>query len=123
MLLLLQHPAIARLSCSFCQKWQHNDGKVLERGGKPVRRPIGMPTPCGSCPKKSPEESRGLERDLPRIRRALQLYYESKAGTLPTSWRRDSILRQHLGIIERLVSRYQQSELVTTLCQIYGGGK
>lgn len=52
MWLLFAHPEVAGRSCHDCHTWLYDgDGKITQRAGKPVRRPLGVITPCVNCPK------------------------------------------------------------------------
>lgn len=77
---MLNHPAHAALDCETCQKWVYDieTCQPKKRGGKIQPRPPGVPTPCGSCPKKSPEN---WERIKPTRRTfaTLELYRRNKA--------------------------------------------
>ncbi|QDU76436.1 hypothetical protein Pan97_34850 [Bremerella volcania] len=66
MWLIEEHPGAASIDCDDCAKWIYD----LETGQKatvrvgPERkeefqpRPSGVPTPCSTCPKKSPENAK-----------------------------------------------------------------
>jgi hypothetical protein len=64
-ILNLRHPQVARRDCNHCKKWWYDDdtGKVVQRGGKPLLRPLGTVTACQTregCPKGTPEDQKGL---------------------------------------------------------------
>lgn len=84
--------------------------KVLARGGKPVRRQ-GSP-PCGTCPKKSPEQARHYELNG-RNKATLDLYYATRAmggANLTDEQRRDSVLQSALAVIDRIVRPYEAEQ-------------
>ena len=112
MKLLLAHPQILKRSCADCQSWLYdNNHRRVLRLGEPVARPRGAPTPCWSCPKKSPEHARPIERAFPKIIRTINLYFQVR-GTggqcLSTEERSDRIIRRNLGIVDALVTRAER---------------
>jgi hypothetical protein len=80
--------------------------------GKPLRRPAHSPTPCWKCPKRSPAQAAGYERDIARIERSMELYFQLRAGTgrvLPDDKAGDPLLCRNLGIIDALVGRWERT--------------
>lgn len=103
MWLTLAHPLIASRSCSDCKQWMYNeDGTQTERpvgSGQPVRRPLGMATPCWSCPKipqgREPCPESALELDE-RMAKVYQHYRGCKAvGRFPE----DDLVTDHARVI------------------------
>ncbi len=87
-LLLLEHPELP--SCSSCQQWMYDDKwRQNKRGGKPVPRPPGVPTPCFKCPKILPDVEPRPENaiELSRRNHAAYAYYRmclvDTTGLLP----------------------------------------
>jgi len=105
--LLLFHPQLLKRSCQQCQTWLFDEKhQPILRGGRPVRRPSGSPTPCWSCPKKSPAHSRGCERDMQRISQTLELYYQVRATAgrcLSECEAADPRLARNLAIVDAVV--------------------
>ena len=110
------HPQILNRSCANCKTWLYGDDhQLILRFGLPVARPPGSPTPCWKCVKKSPQDARGLERDLPEIVAALELYSRVRAtagGCLSSAQQRDPLLARHMAIIDALVRQAERNQLV-----------
>lgn len=103
---LLNYPAHAGLECSECQKWIYDiqTCEPKKRGGKIQPRPPGVPTPCQSCPKKSPEN---WERIKPtrRTYATLELYRRNKATfgrTLNEHEADDEWLQKNFAILDEV---------------------
>lgn len=86
------------------------------RGGEPVARPKGAPTPCHSCPKfprgfldRRPENASQFELSAKNLQ-ALAYYYQARAcgGNVPL----DDCSREVLGVIDMIVRRHEQSEAI-----------
>ena len=126
--LLVFHPRIVSRPCSECQRWLFDDThrKVL-RLGRPVARPPASAPPCWSCPKKSPQESRGFERDLEKIGRTIELYYRIRgtAGCcLSAAERSDSVLARNMAIVDAVVRKAElqrSARLIAALLARNGG--
>lgn len=112
--LLLLHPQLAMVRCASCQQWLYDDRhRLVIRGGEAIRRPAGSSTPCWQCPKRSPREAQGYERDLDRISRTLDLYFRVRATSgrcLGDREAADPLLSRHLTIIDTLVRRRNQTQ-------------
>jgi len=116
--LVLLHPAVAARSCDDCRAFVFDDrpdgfGRRLTRGGHPVRRPAGAPTPCSWCPKQPAAVSGVRTPDTavelsPHNWRAYAHYRECKAtGHFPD----DPIVRRNAALIaqaERVEERLAQ---------------
>ena len=116
---MLFHPRILARSCDDCQRWLFDDDhqKIL-RVGIPVRRPAGSPTPCWKCPKQNPRQGRPLERDLPRIGRAVELYFRIRgtAGScLSAAERRDPLLARGMALVDALLRRAELEQTARTV--------
>ncbi len=117
--LLLFHPQLLKRTCQQCQTWLFDDQhRLVQRAGRPVRRPPGSPTPCWNCPKKSPAEARGFERDMGKISRTLELYCQVRATAgrcLSDREASDPLLARNLAIVDAIVRRGQRVELAQLL--------
>ncbi len=109
--LLLFHPQLLQRSCASCRTWMYDDQhQIITRLGVPVRRPPASPTPCWKCPKQSPEQSAGYERDMQRIQRTLRLYFEVRATAgrvLSEREAADRLLARHLALVDMAVRRWE----------------
>ena len=119
------HPRIVNRSCAQCEKWLFDDEhRLVTRLGAPVPRPAGAPTPCWSCPKKSPEQGGAFERELGRISRAISLYHQVRGSAgrcLSPAERRDAIVRRNLGILDSLLGAAEQDRLARILLSLITG--
>ena len=113
-MLALKHPKHAALDCTECQRWVY-DIKTVElrkRGGEPVRRSPGAPTPCKQCPKQSPERARRLklsDRDLATI----NLFLRNRAlfGRMLTDAEvNDPWLARSFSMLESVYRAYESSK-------------
>lgn len=108
---LLRHPEVATRSCESCKLWQYDDsGKIAERRGKPLKR-IG-PTPCGQCPKKSPEQAHEYELSSRNLQ-AVEFYYLTRAMNglnLSDELKRDAIVQRNISIIDRIVKPHEAEQ-------------
>lgn len=105
---------MAGRSCEDCRKWQYNDaakvgGRRLLRGGLPVLRPDGQPTPCYRCPKipvgAAPVPASAAEWGEKNWR-AYQFHQRCKAvGRFPA----DAIVQRHAGLIESTLEAIRDS--------------
>lgn len=106
---MLEHPAHAALSCRDCQAWIYDikTAKPALRKGAKQRRKPGQPTPCGECPKGSPQNS--IKR---KNLKTWELYWIARSGGLSEHERTDSILRSNLALVHQLV---EYSQLAATM--------
>jgi len=108
--LQLFHPEVAAVSCEECKAWIYtSDWKRAKRGGKDVPRAPGLPTPCGSCPKKSPENAKRIElttRNLALVRRWKQVRATGGA-CLSEVERADGWLMKMLSVIDEVFREYE----------------
>lgn len=132
----LAHPLIAGRSCDDCVRWHYlEDGTPYYRSdGTRVRRPKGVVTPCGNCPKipmsippaeRTPETGRRYEMTL-RSRKALRHYQECRAvGTFPD----DPLVRRNASILHEIDQacerrqRRQEMELLLAMMGASGAGR
>ncbi len=125
--LFLEHPELP--TCAACIQWMYDDQwRPNKKGGKPVPRPKGVPTPCFRCPKIAvgvlpcPENARQLsEKNWEAY-----LYYRrclvDTTGLLP----RDSIVLRNNALIrsaEDGVKRNQGTIMVSLLQGMLGAGR
>ena len=115
-MLLVLHPQIAAQPCHQCREWIFTDNhRKLLRGGKPILRPLGVPTPCGTCPKGSEPAGRWFDRHLDDLRQLVGLYHrvQATAGTcLSAHERRDRALQRDLSLVHAVVRRLEISQQV-----------
>lgn len=81
------------------------------------KRPSGLPTPCGDCPKckgigskEQPSPTVGRRLDLsPKNQKTLDMYHQAQAmsGNVPV----DDIMLKNFGLIHNLYQTYEQSSL------------
>ena len=114
MSLLLYHPEVAYRPCEDCKAWVYDSktGERMKRGGKDVPRPKGIPTPCSTCPKKSPQEARHYELSAKNWQ-ALEMYLQTQATfglSLPKRVAQDPIVRKNMGIIGWVFSQHQRNQ-------------
>ncbi len=113
--LLLFHPQLLSRSCASCQAWLYDDDhRVVMRQGRPLRRPPSSPTPCWKCPKQSPALAAGCERDLDRIHRTLELYYQVRATAgrlLSDREAADPLLARNLAIVDAIVRKWELAQM------------
>jgi hypothetical protein len=102
--LILFHPQLLKRTCALCRQWLFDDNhQPLMRAGQPIARPAGSPTPCWICPKHSPAQSAGIDRDLPRISHTLVRYFEVRATQgrcLSEREARDARLTRNLALVD-----------------------
>lgn len=110
-------------TCESCQKWLYKDsGNVLSgekmkgRDGQPQPRPEGVPTPCGICPKRSPEQAHQFELSEKNLK-SVFLYFEVQgtAGACLGAMAGDSLLRRNMGIIHHAVQSSDRRDLLTAM--------
>jgi len=121
--MLLAHPEVATRSCEDCKKWVYNpDGSRQQRGGKDVPRHPTVPTPCDSCPKKSPEEAHEYELSLKNMK-AVQFHSISKAcgfRNLTPELANDSIIQRNFTIIEGIEEHFERERLAKSIASVLG---
>lgn len=102
----MEHPEVAGRPCEECKRWMYDrDGKKTLRRGLPVLRPANVPTPCSSCPKKSPAEAPQYELSF-KNSQAVNLYYQTRAmsaGNLTSRQRFDPLLAKNMALIDRII--------------------
>jgi hypothetical protein len=109
--LLLFHPQLLKRTCASCRQWLYDDRHhIVTRAGQPVCRPPGSPTPCWKCPKGSPAQSAGLERDLDKIGATVDLYFRVRATAgrcLSQREAADLLTVRNLSIVEAIVRKWE----------------
>lgn len=100
----------------FDKEW-----KRAKRSGQDVPRAPGTPTPCKSCPKKSPEHAKKLILTA-RSRATLQRFYQQLATSgacLTGEERRDSWLMYLFGLIGKELRQFDRHEQIETLAKMF----
>ena len=114
MKLLLFHPQLLKRTCASCRQWLYDDQhRFVTRAGQPVRRPPGSPTPCWKCPKGSPAQSAGYERDLDKIGATMDLYFRVRATVgrcLSQREAADSLTVRNLSIVDAIVRKGEAAQ-------------
>jgi hypothetical protein len=85
--------------------WDFETGKIRQRLGVDQKRPAGTPTPCGTCPKKSPAEARHYELSRRNIKtfRIWEQVQATRGACLTPAMRRDTVLLRNLVIVDNVV--------------------
>jgi len=76
-------------------------GQKQTRGGRPIPRPAGTPTPCHQCPKGSPEEAK--DRELSDKNARAWWYYRQARAPLGQQLPADAIVHRNHAIIDQVV--------------------
>lgn len=112
MRLLLFHPGLMQTTCQDCKKYLY-DPKTWKlqtyRAGAehkklPCLRPVGVPTPCDTCPRGSPTRERASQLNRRSVG-VLQLYLQVRAtggACLDAGMRRNGVLMRDLSLIDEL---------------------
>lgn len=125
--MILNQPDMIGRTCELCVKWMYHDGERLsgrrmERRSGPVERPPATPTPCHKCVKaKNPTEGKGVDRDLPRVLHAVELFNVSRATGgrgLSKQLLADGITLRNLGIVQQAFADYEGGQTAETLLPI-----
>jgi hypothetical protein len=119
---MLEHPKVASRTCRDCQTYRYTaDGDVeIGRNSLPVLRMPGDPTPCDTCPRKSPtreEETTLTERNW----KAYAWYLEVRAmygAGLVGAQRTDPLARRVLRTIDVIVRDYELSVQVNSMASM-----
>jgi len=117
--LLLFHSRLAERTCTLCRAWLYDEAhRPIMRLGRRVSRPPASPTPCWQCPKQSPTVAAGFERDRAKIERTLESYFRVRATAgqcLAPLGGADRLLARHLALVDAIVRRHEQQQLVRSL--------
>lgn len=120
--LLLLHPGAAAIDCDACARWIYDletgQRQTIRTGANrrevPQPRPAGVPTPCASCPKRSPEHALALQLSA-KNERTYRLWRHARAThfhCVPDHLKHDPILANnfaHLDDVARQVGQAQQA--------------
>lgn len=120
--LLLLHPGPASIDCDACARWifdlETGQRQMVRTGADrrevPQPRPAGVPTPCASCPKQSPEHAQALQLSDKNMQ-TYRLWRYARAThfhCVPNHLKHDLILARnfaHLDDVSRQVQQQQQS--------------
>ena len=110
---MLQHPAHAALDCSECKQWIYDIETATPklRRGKKQPRPAGVPTPCQSCPKQSPERWETLKLNR-RSLATLALYRRTRATygrALNDAEARDELLQANFALLDAIFTAWERA--------------
>lgn len=122
------HPGAAAIDCEDCKQWIYDleTGKRAlvrvgpDRGERPQPRPPGVPTPCGECPKKNPENAAQIKL-TPKNRQTLDLWRRARATQfqcVPEHLRSDPILARNfaeLDWVTQYVAEQRQMRMMQML--------
>jgi hypothetical protein len=99
--------------CRDCKKWLYNDDwRPVTRGGKRIRRPPRMPTPCGKCPKGPVPFVRELSSaNHQAYRFALEIRATNQTVTDPVAGRVLGLIQS----VEELIARNRDDGLQSLL--------
>lgn len=103
--LRMTNPKLAARSCQSCEKWIYIEngeraGEIATRGNKKVLRG-DSPTPCRTCPKKSPEESWQFELN-DRSHEIIEIYWQTKVCAVKV----DYATAKYLGMVARIYKEF-----------------
>ncbi len=115
----MMYPGAAAIDCGDCAKWLYD----LETGQREtatvgpqrekqfIPRPKGTATPCGHCPKKSPERAKEIEL-IPKNRQTFNLWRRARAthgAAIPERLRGDFILSQNFAELDALKESIEEA--------------
>jgi hypothetical protein len=119
--LLVLHPQILAQPCSECRQWVYDDRhRKLLRGGQPVARPPGVPTPCSSCPKQNAIAGAYFDRHVHDFAWLLRRRHEisgTAGACLTAAERADPLLHRNLGVVDALLRQIEREQLVRQIVQ------
>lgn len=135
--MLLFHPVIAARSCEECAKWWFDDDpangkwttKIINRGGRDFERPKDPKTkqpmtPCGQCPKRSPEEAERFELSE-KNQQAYQCFRRFRAlkgANITPAMKRDEVFGQNMELIDTIVRAHEAAMTVGGAGMLAGVG-
>lgn len=119
------HPGEASIDCNECKRFifdlKTGEKKTYKAGPRreemPWVRPLCVPTPCGDCPKKSPEEAERCKLSNKNWR-TWQLFKEMRAtngAAFTPAMRRDRVLLQNFAVLDCIQRQYEQEQLANCL--------
>ena len=115
MRLLVLHPQLLQRSCDDCQRWIYDERhQRLLRGGRPVPRPAGVPTPCASCPKQDPQRGGYFDRHAADFAWLLRRRWEVAAtggACLTEAERLDPLLHRNLALAEVVLGEFEAQRI------------
>lgn len=119
---MLEHPKVATRTCLSCQTHRYTDDGEIEigRNGLPVLRMPGDPTPCDTCPRKSPtreEETTLTERNWKAYAWYLEVRFFGGAS-LVGAQRTDPLARRVLRTIDVIVRDYELAMPVNAMTSL-----
>lgn len=98
------------------------DWTFTKSDGERVERMPGIPTPCGSCPKKSPENAERLKLTT-RSRATIERYHQVMASggqCLSKQEKQDPWLMAMLAIVGRELKEFERQDQVMMLGKFLG---
>jgi hypothetical protein len=118
----LLRPDAASRPCGDCRRWLYHDtpdrfGDAVVRGGRPVARPPGCPTPCSYCPKQPadvPDHARRPETAVELSDKNARAVAFSRECRAVGRWPDDALVRRNAAVVaeaERSAERVTQARL------------
>lgn len=106
------HPTVAAIDCVDCAQWifnlQTGQRETVRIGPQripvPQRRPAGIPTPCASCPKLSPQQAE-LWRLSRKNEQTYHLWQRAQATfgrAIPDHLEQDTLLARNFAELDQL---------------------
>ena len=125
--MMLRHPRMAELTCGDCRRWivmlQETPvgivPKFAERSGVRQERRLGQQTPCGQCPRRSPDNE-PASRLSRRNRAAWSMFLRARAGGITDAERDDPIVRQTLSLCQRMWDDWEDERRLRDLRTVVG---
>jgi hypothetical protein len=119
--LLLFHPGVAGIDCEDCKKYVYDlktgERKTYRAGpGRielPCVRPALLSTPCGECPKKSPENARLIKLNRRNLE-TVWIYRQVRATggqCLTEAMAADPLLMRNLTLLDELYREHDRERL------------
>lgn len=119
MKLLVLHPQLLQRTCADCRNWIYDERhQPLTRGGQPIPRPAGVPTPCTTCPKGNALDGDYFDRHASGFAWLIRRRHEAIAtggACFSTAERADPLLHRNLGIVEAVLRKLEIEQLLHQL--------
>lgn len=124
MRLIVLHPHILNQNCADCRRYIYDDrGQRMQRAGRPIERPAGVPTPCAGCPKQDPADGAYFDRHAADFAWLIRRRYEAMGtggACFSAAERADPILHRNLGIVEAVLQKLESQERIRQLQSLVG---
>lgn len=128
---MMMHPGAASIDCRDCAEWlydletgQRETATVgPQRDKRFIPRPKGTPTPCGYCPKKSPQHAKEIELS-PKNLATFKLWKRARATggeAIPQHLRGDFRLSQNfaeLDGLKEMIEQGRQNKMIAALLTV-----